>query len=72
MRLLGVQIDDELDFNGHINKIRKSAGNQKKEKDLKDKEVLVSSFTYSNFYYCSLLWVLSHKKLLDKVETLPK
>ena len=37
------------------------------------KEVLVNSFIYSNFDYCPLLaWMLSHKKSLDKIESLQK
>ena len=39
---------------------------------LKEKEVLVKSFTYSSFNYCPLVWMLSHKKSLDKIESLHK
>ena len=56
VKLLGVYNDDKLNFNEHINKICKSAGNQlnvlirlKLFLGLKEKEVLVNSFTYSNF-----------------------
>ena len=58
VKLLGVHTDDKLNFNGHINKICKSAGNQlnalirlKSFLGLKEKEVLVNSFIYSNFNY---------------------
>ena len=57
----------------------KSAGNQlnalrrlKSFLGLKEKEVLVISFIYSNFNYCPLVWMLSHKKSLDKIESLHK
>ena len=53
MKLPGVHIDDKLNFNEHINKICKSAGNQlnaltqfKSFLGLKEKKVLVNSFTY--------------------------
>ena len=61
VKLLGVHIDDKLNFNEHINKICKSAGNQlnalirlKSFLGLKEKEVVVNSFIYSNFNYCPL------------------
>ena len=79
VRLLGVHLDDKLNFNEHVNKICKSAGNQlnalirlKSFLGLKEKEVLVNSFIYSNFNYCALVWTLSHKKSLDKIESLHK
>ena len=79
VKLLGVHIDDKPDFNKHVNKICKSAGNQlnalirlKSFLGLKEKDVLVNSFTYSNFIYCLLLWMLSQKKLLDKIESFHK
>ena len=77
--LIGVHIDDKLNFNEHINKICKSAGNQlnalirlKSFLGLKEKEVLVNSFIYSNFNYFPLVWMLSNKKSLDKIESLHK
>ena len=76
---LGVHIDDKLNFNDHINKLRKSAGNQlnalirlKPFLGLKEKVVLVNSFIYSNFDYCTLVWMFSHKKSLNKTESLHK
>ena len=39
---------------------------------LKEKEVLFKSFIYKNFNYCLLVWMLSHKKLLDKIESSQK
>ena len=79
VKLLGVHVDDKLNFNKHINKICKSAGNQlnalmrlKSFLGLKVNEVLVNSFIYSNFNYCPLVWMLSHKKSLNKIESLHK
>ena len=78
VKLLRVDIDDKLNFNEHI-KICKSAGNQlialillKSFLGLKEKEVLVNSFIYSNFNYCPLVWMFSNKKSLDKIESLRK
>ena len=33
---------------------------------------LVNSFIYSNFEYCPLVWIFSHKKSLNKIESLHK
>ena len=86
VKLLGVHIDDKLNFNHHINKLCKSAGNQlnaltrlKSFLGLKERAVLVNSFIYSdycllpsNFDYCPFVWMFSHKKSLDKIESLHK
>ena len=79
VKLLGVYIDDKLDFDHHINKLWKSAGNQlnsltrlKSFLGLKERVALVNSFTYSNFEYCPLVWIFSHKKSLNKIESLHK
>ena len=78
VKFLGVHTDDKLNFKEHINKIYKCAGNQlnspialKQFLGLKE-EVLVNTFIYSNFNYCPLVWILSHKKSLDKTESLHK
>ena len=70
MKLLGVHIDDQLTFNQHINKICKRI-RLKSFLNLKQKEVLlVNSFIYSNFNYRPLVRLFSHKKLLDKIDSL--
>ena len=68
-----------MNFNHHINKLSKSAGNQlnaltrlKSFLGLKERVVLVNSFIYSNFDYCPLVWMFSHKKSLNKTEILHK
>ena len=38
----------------------------------KERVVLVNSFIYSNFDYCPLAWMFSHKKSLNKIEGLHK
>ena len=79
VKLLGVHIDDKPNFNHHVNKLCKSAGNQlnaltrlKSFLGLKERVILVNSFIYSNFDYCSLVWMFSHKKSLNKIESLHK
>ena len=66
VKLLGIETDDKLNFNHHINNICKSASNQlnalirlKHLLGFKEKKVLVNAFVMSNFNYCSLVWNFS-------------
>ena len=63
VKLLGIEIDNQLSFNQHISKLcsevamplnvicrlAKFVGN-------KEKIAMINSFVYSNFNYCSLVW----------------
>ena len=73
VKLLGIEIDDKLNFNHHINNICKSASNQlnalirlKHLLGFKERKVLVNTFVMSNFNYCSLVWNFSSSQLLNK------
>ena len=73
--LLGVETDNELNFNNHISNICKKAGNKinaisriQSFLGQKEKEALVNTFFYSNFNYCSLVWHFSTKKNTNKIE----
>ena len=66
IELLGIQIDDKLNFNLHISKYCKSAANQlnalirlKQFLSFHAKEVLTNSYIISNFNYCPLAWMFS-------------
>ena len=63
VNLLGVEIDDKLDFSIHISKICKKAGQQlgalarlSKVLDRGTKMIIFNSFILSNFNYCPLVW----------------
>ena len=79
VELLGIQIDDKLNFNLHISKICKSAANQlnalirlKQFLSFHAKEVLINSYIISNFNYCSLVWMVSSTQSQSKIENLQK
>ena len=79
VKLLGIQVDDKLNFNLHISNICKSSANQlnalvrlKKFLSFKTKKVLISSFILSNFNYCPLVWMFSSSKSLNKIESIHK
>ena len=79
VKLLGVQIDDQLNFKLHISNICRSAANQlnalirlKCFLAFAEKKTLINSYFYSNFNYCPLVWMFSSAKSLSKVESLQK
>ena len=79
VKLLGIQIDSQLNFNMHINNICKSAANQINALiklncflGIDEKKVLVNSFVLSNFNYCPLVWFISSTKSWKKIENLQK
>ena len=77
--MLGVQIDNKLNFNDHISNICKSAANQLNALirsryflGYNEKKALVNSFVLSNFNYCPLVWFTSKISSLRKIENLQK
>ena len=79
VQLLGIQIDDKLNFNLHISKICKSAANQlnalirlKQFLSFHAKELLINSYIISNFSYCPLVWIFSSTQSLNKIKNLQK
>ena len=79
VEILGIHIDDKLNFNLHIREICKSAANQlnalirlKQFLSFHAKEVLINSYIISNFNYCPLVWMFSSTQSLNKIENLQK
>ena len=79
VELLGVHLDDKLNFNLHISNICRSAANQlnalirlKSYLSFNAKRVLINSYIISNFNYCPLVWIFSTAKSLNKIESLEK
>ena len=79
VKLLGVHIDDKLNFNLHITKICRSAANQlhalirlRMFLNFEEKKTLINSYFYSNFNYCPLVWMFSGAKSSNKFESLQK
>ena len=66
VKLLGVHIDDKLNFNLHITKIGRSAANQLHALvkfwmflNFEEKKMLINSYFYSNFNDSPLVWMFS-------------
>ena len=79
VKLLGVKIDNELNFNSHVSDLCKNASAQlnalirfKNILSFKAKFILIQSFVYANFNYCPLIWHFSSSKSLSKVEQIQK
>ena len=79
VKLLGITIDNRLNFNEHVSSICKSAANQlnalvrlKTFLGSNERKVLVNSFVLSNFNYCPLVWFVSSSTSLRKIENLHK
>ena len=73
--LLGIAIDDQLNFESHISEIcRKAAGQLNALKRLgsyipfESRKILANSFILSNFNYCPLVWYFSTAKQVKKIE----
>ena len=77
VKLLGMQIDNQLSFNLHISNICKSTKQLNALVRFKcflgfeEIKVLINSFILSNFNYCPLVWSISDKSL-NKGEHLQK
>ena len=73
--LLGIEIDNKLNFEKHVSTICKKANNQLNAISRrgtvlgqKEKEILINSFAYSNFNYGPLIWHFTTRKGIKKVE----
>ena len=77
VRLLGIDLNNQLNFNLHIRKICASAFNQlnalirlKGFLGSGEKKVLINSFILSNFDFCPLVCFISSAKSLSNIENL--
>ena len=77
VKLLGVKIDDRLQFNDHISAMFCRAARQLsalaricKHLDSKSKHIIYNSFVASNFNYCPLVWHFCGQVNNNKLEKL--
>ena len=66
VKFLGIEVEDKLNFNNHINTICRSAANQlnalirlRPLLGIEDRKAHIQNFVLSNFSYCPLVWMLS-------------
>ena len=75
VRLLGVQLDDKLNFSLHVSNIFKSASNQLSSLIrltdflcFEGRRVLKNGCFMSNLNHCPLVWMFSNATSLKKIE----
>ena len=74
VRLLAIEIDNQLGFENHVSTLCKKAGTQlnaigrlKKYVGFPGKKALIEAFVFSNFYYCSLVWHFTSMRSTNKI-----
>ena len=79
VKLLGLTIDNKLNFGIHINNICKVAsakikglGRIRSRLNLSQSKILYNSFTLSQFNYCYLVWMFCSKTLENKINQIQK
>ena len=79
IKLLGINIDDQLRFNEHISILCSKAAMQlnalsrlQKYMGKSEKEAIINSFILSNFKYCPLVWHFSSCESIRKIEKIQK
>jgi len=73
--LLGIEIDNKLNFIKHIHQLVKKAGGQlnflirnKKFLNYNAKKIVIESFILANFNYCPLVWHFCSSESMKKLE----
>ena len=79
MKVLGIDIDDRLTFDGHVSNMCIKAGRQlnalqrlKGSLDKNSRMAIYTSFIMSDFNYCPLVWMFTSKTSLSKLENIQK
>ena len=79
VKLLGLTIDNKLNFGIHINNISKEASAKVKglerirsRLNLSQAKILYNSFILSQFNYCCLVWMFCSKTLQNKINQMQK
>ena len=79
VKLLGIEIDNQLKFDNHVSTLCKKAGSQlndigrlRKYIGFPEKKALIEAFAFSNFTYCPLVWHFTSMTLTNKIESIQK
>ena len=76
-KLLGLDIDRNLDFNEHISSLCRKAGNKRSVlaalssfMSFKQRRILLKTFAESQFRYCPLIWLFYSRRVNNKIHHL--
>ena len=72
MIVLGVDIDDKLNFNSHVSNMCHKAGRQLNVLAYASRLSIYKSFIMSNFNYCPAVWMFTSKSSLSKLKDIQK
>ena len=79
MNVLGIDIDDKLNFNSHVSNMCNKAGRQlnvlqrlKGSLDYASRLSIYKSLIMSNFNYCPVVWMFTSKSSLSKLEDIQR
>ena len=79
IKILGVTVDRNLNFNDHVSRMCTKAGRQlnvlqrlKGCLDYNSRMAIYKTFIMSNFNYCPVIWMFTSKASLSKLESLQK
>ena len=79
VKLLCIEIDNQLNFDNHVSKLCKKAGSQlnaigrhRKYIGFSDKKALIKAFIFSNFNYCPLVWHSTSMSSTNKIDSIQK
>ena len=79
MKLLGIEIDNDLNFQSHVSTICKQAAGQlnalsrlKSFLNQDQRNIIANIFIYSNFNYCPLIWHFCSQRSMNKIENTQK
>ena len=79
VKLLGIEIDNQLNFDNNVSTLCKKAGSQlnaigrlRKYIGFPGKKALIEAFVFSNFNYCPLVWHFTSMTSTNKIESIQK
>ena len=74
VKLLGIHIDNRLNFDYHISQLCKEAGKKMhvltrvfKYMDISQRKLIENAFIMSQFPYCSLIWMFDGRAIKHKI-----
>ena len=77
--LLGLEVDNNLNFDEHMSKIFDKSARQLNAIckighliGLEERKILINSFIYASFNYCQFVWQISPIKSINKIENIQK
>ena len=79
VKLLGIEIENQLKFDNHVSTLCRKAGSQlnaigrlRKYIGFPEKKALIEAFVFSNFNYCPLVWHFTSMTSTNRIEPIQK